>query len=191
MIRPMARPPAQAIAANASAVRMCTFGIPFRFPADPPAFCRLANYKSAASQGNILVRAGLLPYFLPSRENGAVCPAWFAGYLYCRANLSECASTLISTTAPLCTTPSHDLSWPSAGALARIACCGRPRSASRGVRPSFSAVRVVVFAIGSWTIYGDAAGRIKPLDEASCAPELCDGKNRPLLFAARPERDYD
>jgi hypothetical protein len=59
--------------------------------------------------------------------------------------------------------PSRDLSCPSAEALARIACCGRPRSASRGVQPSSSAARAGVFAIGSWTPYGDAAGRIKGL----------------------------
>jgi hypothetical protein len=69
---------------------MCTFGIPFRFPADPPAFCWLANYKSATSKVNILACAGLLPYSLASSENGTVCPAWFDGYPYCRANLSEC-----------------------------------------------------------------------------------------------------
>src|SRR5580692_11671543 len=64
--------------------------------------------------------------------------------------------------------PSHDLSWPSAGALARIACCGRPRSASRAAQPSSSAARAVFFAIGSWTLYGDAAGRIK----ASVSPYI-------------------
>jgi hypothetical protein len=58
-----------------------------------------------------------------------------------------------------CATPSHDLSSPSAGALlARIACCGRPRSASRAAQPLSSAARAVFFAIGSWTLYGDAAG---------------------------------
>src|SRR5580692_1883368 len=62
-------------------------------------------------------------------------------------------------------TPSHDLSWPSAGALARIACCGQPRSASRAAQPSSSAARAVFFAIGSWTAYGHAAGYIQPLRE--------------------------
>jgi hypothetical protein len=53
-------------------------------------------------------------------------------------------------------------SWPSAYALTRTACCGRLRSASCVAQPSSSAVRAVFFAMLSWTIYGDAAERIKP-----------------------------
>jgi hypothetical protein len=83
-----------------------------------------------------------------------------------------------------CATSSHDLSWPSAGALARIACCGRPRSASRAARPSSSVVRAVVFAIGSWAVCGDVAGRIKPLDEAS-APPSCVTERTGLCFSRR------
>jgi hypothetical protein len=48
----------------------------------------------------------------------------------------------------------------------------------------------VFFAIGSWIVCGDAAGQIKPPDDASRAPDVFDGKNWPLGFAARPERDY-
>src|SRR6267143_1611178 len=49
---------------------------------------------------------------------------------------------------------SRDVTWPSAGALARIACCGRLRWASHGAQPSSSAARAVFFAIGSWTVCG-------------------------------------
>ena len=66
---------------------------------------------------------------------------------------------------------SRDLSWPSADALTRIACCGRLRSASRAAQPSSSAVRAVFFAMWSWTVCGDATRRIKP----SCL--VCSGLN--------------
>jgi hypothetical protein len=158
MIRPMARTPAQAIAANASAVRMCTFGIPFRFPADPPAFCWLANYKSATSKVNILV----VPVFCripspPAKTEQSARPG-SPDVPIVRQTYPNAAFTLISTTAALCATPNHDLSWPAADALVRIACCGRPRSASRAAQPSSSAAHAVFSAIGSWTVCGDAAG---------------------------------
>ena len=57
----------------------------------------------------------------------------------------------------------RDLSCLRPGAFARAACCGRPRSASREVRLSSSAARACrFFAIGSWTVCGDAGAGIKP-----------------------------
>ncbi len=90
------------------------------------------------------------------------------GHLIRRITLAPCLMRRLPKRHPRelrglasCATPNHDLSCPWADALVRIACCGRPRSASRGARPSSSEVGAVFFAIGSWTIYGDAAGRIK------------------------------
>ena len=49
------------------------------------------------------------------------------------------------------------VSWSSAGALARVVCCGQLRRASREAKPWSLRVRAWVVAIG------DAGGRIKPL----------------------------
>ena len=73
------------------------------------------------------------------------------------ADASRTASSRLRGLAP-CATPSHDPSLPSADASVLIACCGRPRPASRGVQPSSSAARAVFFAIGSWSSCGDASG---------------------------------